>query len=86
MPGRARLALPNVPLHLIQRGNNWQPALFAEEDYHRHLDCLREAAMRRGREIHAYVLITNHVHLLVTPPRPLAIAKLMQSVGRFRCF
>jgi REP-associated tyrosine transposase len=77
-----RYELITVPQHIIQRGNNRQPKFFAEEDYPRYLDCLREAAKRHDGEIHAYVLMTNHVHLLVTPCKPLAIAKLMQSVGR----
>jgi putative transposase len=82
MPRQPRYELITVPQHVIQRGNNRQPTFFAEEDYHCYLDCLREAAQRHGCEIHAYVLMTNHVHLLVTPRKSLAIAKLMQSVGR----
>ncbi|MGQ0594082.1 MAG: transposase [Gammaproteobacteria bacterium] len=82
MPRRPRYELTTVPQHVIQRGNNQQPTFFSEEDYHRYLGCLREAAIRRRCDIHAYVLMSNHVHLLVTPHRPLAIAKLMQSVGR----
>ena len=58
------------------------PTFFAEEDYHRCLDCPREAAKRHDGELYAYVLMTNPVHLRVTPRKPLAIAKLMQSVGR----
>jgi putative transposase len=60
----------------------YSPTFFAEEDYHRYLDCLREAAQRHDCELHAYVLMTNLVHLLVTPCKPLAIAKFMQFVGQ----
>ena len=67
MPRRARLELPNVPLHLIQRGNNRQACFFAEEDYRFYLAWLAEYAEKTGCRVHAYVLMTNHVHLLLTP-------------------
>ena len=73
MPRRPRIALPNVPVHLIQRGNNRQPCFFAEEDYLRYLDWLAEYAGQSGCRIHAYVLMTNHVHLLLSAARPTAI-------------
>jgi len=44
MPRRARIALPNIPVHIIQRGNNRQPCFFADEDYRRYLDWLAEYA------------------------------------------
>jgi len=65
MPRRARLTLPNVPLHIIQRGNNRQACFFADEDYQTYLDWLREYADQTACQIHAYVLMTNHVHLLL---------------------
>ena len=73
MPRRARISLPNVPLHLIQRGNNRQVCFFAEEDYRVYLDWLAEYAGNAGCRIHAFILMTNHVHLLVSAergPRP----------------
>lgn len=73
MPRRARIALPNVPVHLIQRGNNRQPCFFADEDYRRYLDWLAEYADKTHCRVHAYVLMTNHVHLLrllTKPPAP----------------
>jgi putative transposase len=69
MPRRARLALPGVPLHLIQRGNNRQACFFADEDYRLYLDWLAQYAGKVGCRIHAYVLMTNHVHLLVSADR-----------------
>ena len=60
------LALPNIPLHLIQRGNNRQACFFADEDYRFYLDWLAEHAGNTGCQIHAYVLMTNHVHLLLS--------------------
>jgi putative transposase len=80
MPHQSRYERITVPQHVIQRGNKRQPPFFTKEDYHRYLGCLREAAKRHDCEIHAHVLMTNHVHLRVTPRKPLAIAKL--SIGK----
>ena len=82
MPRRPRLSLPGVPLHVIQRGNNRQACFFAEEDYRFYLHWLAKGAQRYGCEIHAYVLMTNHVHMLVSPQGPEGAARLMQSLGR----
>jgi putative transposase len=69
MPRRARLSLPGIPWHVIQRGNNRGVCFFAEEDYRFYLDQLGELAVRFGCAIHVYVLMTNHVHLLLTPQK-----------------
>ena len=82
MPRRARIALPNVPIHLIQRGNNRQPCFFADEDYRRYLDWLAEYAGKSGCRIHAYALMTNHVHLLLSSDRVDAGGSLMKSLGQ----
>src|SRR3989338_10619157 len=82
MPRRARIALPNVPVHLIQRGNNRQPCFFSYEDYLRYLDWLTEYANKTGCRIHAYVLMTNHVHLLLSSDRSDAGGALMKSLGQ----
>jgi len=82
MPRQPRYPLAGIPQHVIQRGNNRQATFFANGDYRFYLNCLREAADRHDCHIHAYVLMTNHVHLLMTPQQPGAIAKVMQSVGR----
>ena len=82
MPRRARLTLPNIPLHLIQRGNNRQACFFADEDYRVYLDWLAEFAGKTGCRVHAYVLMTNHVHLLLTPARAEAPAALMKALGQ----
>jgi putative transposase len=82
MPRRARLALPNVPLHIIQRGNNRQACFYANEDYRFYLDWLREYADKIGCQIHAYVLMTNHVHLLLSAARPDAPGALMKALGQ----
>ena len=82
MPRRARLTPPNVPLHLIQRGNNRQACFFADEDYRFYLDWLTEHAVKTGCRVHAYVLMTNHVHLLVSPDRAGAAGALMKALGQ----
>lgn len=82
MPRRARLALPNVPLHLIQRGNNRQACFFADEGYRFYLDRVAESANRFGVWIHAYVLMTNHVHLLLSAGRADAPGALMKALGQ----
>ncbi len=65
MPRQRRLDLPGVPQHVIQRGNNRQPCFLREQDYRCYLSQLGEAAGAQGCQIHAYVLMTNHVHLLI---------------------
>lgn len=82
MPRRARLALPNVPLHLIQRGNNRQACFFADEDYRLYLDWLGEHAGKTGCRVHAYVLMTNHVHLLVSGDKAGSAGALMKALGQ----
>ena len=82
MPRRPRLTLPNVPLHIIQRGNNRQACFFAEEDYRAYLDWLREYADKTGCQIHAYVLMTNHVHLLLSAQQAEAPGALMKALGQ----
>jgi putative transposase len=82
MPRSIRLDAPGVPQHVVQRGNDRQPCFFTDADYLQYRADLREAALREGCAVHAYVLMTNHVHLLMTPPRPGAVARVMQSLGR----
>jgi putative transposase len=72
-----------VPQHLIQRGNNRQATFFAEEDYRCYLDWLADAAKKYDCRIHAYVLMTNHVHLLASSARPKGLSLMMQYVGRY---
>ena len=76
-----RFQLPGVPLHVIQRGNNRSNCFFEQADYIFYLDSLREAADRYSCRIHAYVLMTNHIHLLVTPCLEGAVSSMMQSAG-----
>jgi len=82
MPRRARLNLTDVPQHIIQRGNNRQATFFAEEDYRFYLDCLLDAACKYGCAIYAYILMTNHVHLLASTRHAYGLSRMMQHVGR----
>jgi len=82
MPRQPRYNLPGLPQHVIQRGNNRQAVFFDEGDYRRYLSDLDEIATDTGCSIHAFVLMTNHVHLLVTPGVANGISKLMQGLGR----
>lgn len=82
MPRRPRVLLADYPLHIVQRGINREPCFFTDEDYHCYLHWLEEAARACGCAIHAYVLMTNHVHLLLTPTETGAPSRLMQSLGR----
>jgi putative transposase len=77
-----RIVVPGQPLHIIQRGNNRQSCFFADDDRRFYLASLKDAAGRYGCRIHAYVLMTNHVHLLLTPDSVEAPSLTLQSVGR----
>jgi putative transposase len=78
-----RFILPGYPQHVIQRGNNRNAILHDEEDYWALWSTLKDGAERFGCAIHAYVLMPNHFHLLLTPTRPDGIGKLMQYTGRY---
>jgi putative transposase len=82
MPRPPRAFLPGLPQHLIQRGNNRTAIFAADADYTFYLDCLHTASLQHGVTIHAYVLMTNHVHLLVTPLYTDSLPRVMQCLGR----
>jgi putative transposase len=77
-----RYSLPDQPLHVSQRGNNREAIFFAAEDYARYRDWLTEAASDYACAVHGTVLMTNHVHLLLTPLSPDSLPRTMQSLGR----
>ena len=77
-----RFFLPRHPQHVIQRGNNRTPIFLRTQDYEFFLDCLYHGRGKYGGEIHAYVLMTNHIHMLMTPDKPHTIPKILQSAGR----
>ena len=77
-----RLALPGYPHHMIQRGNNRAAIVATPADYRFFLDLLGDAAQQFDVAIHAYVLMSNHFHLLATPQTVDGLPKMMQAVGR----
>ena len=84
MPRQPRFNLVGVPQHVVQRGNNRQATFFTDADYQRYIDYVASAAAANPCDVHAYVLMPNHIHMLVTPRAPDALSKLMQSVaGRY---
>jgi putative transposase len=82
MPRRSRVHLDGVPLHIVQRGHNREPCFFCEDDYTSYLYWLERALAETGCALHAYVLMTNHVHLLLTPRKAATVPRLLISLGR----
>jgi putative transposase len=79
-----RFNLPGVPQHVIQRGNNREACFFKEQDYTVYLSKLEEYAKKFSVVVHSYVLMTNHVHLLLTPETEDGVSRLQQSLGRYQ--
>ncbi len=82
MPRKPRFVLPGVPMHVVQRGLSREPVFFEDEDYVAYLGWLKDGAKRYRCAVHAYVLMTNHVHVLLTPSDTEGMSRLMQFVGR----
>ena len=78
----ARVSPIGIPQHIIQRGNNRQICFAGEEDMKAYLGWLKEFSKKYSVDVHAWVLMTNHVHLLCTPHEKDSISKMMQSLGR----
>lgn len=78
-----RLSIVGCPQHIIQRGNNRQACFFSEQDYTVYLNKLNDSATKHNVSIHAYVLMTNHVHLLMTAYSTDGISQVMQNLGRY---
>lgn len=74
--------MPGVPLHIVHRGHDRKPCFRRDGDYLVYLALLRQASMKHGCAIHAYCLMTNHVHLLVTPGKPKACGAMMHGVAQ----
>src|SRR4051812_18977650 len=82
MPRSLRPVIPGQPLHLVQRGNNRMATFSRSADYRYYLRLLGETSQDSGCAIHAYVLMSNHVHLLATPDGERGPARMMQAIGR----
>lgn len=78
-----RFVLPDQPQHIIVRGNNRSEIFCADADYQFYLEKLKLACDKHDCKIHAYVLMTNHVHLLITPQEENSLSKAMQMLGRY---
>lgn len=81
MPRRARMYLSDYPFHLVQRGNNRNACFFTVGDYQFYLELLAQLLPKYGVALHAYVLMTNHVHLLLTPHTDDGISRLTRVLG-----
>jgi putative transposase len=82
MPRKPRFYLPGIAVHIVQRGNARQAVFFDDSNYRAYLNWLFEGASKHGCSVHAYVLMTNHVHLLATPDSKDSISRMIQFVGR----
>jgi putative transposase len=82
MPRPLRLILPGVAVHIIQRGNNRVACFRQDNDYLMYLAHLRQLSERYDCAIHAYCLMTNHVHILLTPQAADACTGLMRDLGQ----
>lgn len=82
MPRRPRLRIAGIPFHVIQRGNNRSPCFFSEGDYYRYLGDLGQLSRQHAVAVHAYVLMTNHVHLLMTAEHADGVPLLMKFLGQ----
>ena len=82
MPRKRRLFIPDLPQHVVQRGVDRQPVFFSDSDCARYLNTFSEYAERRNISLHAYCLMTNHTHLLVSATEQGALSACMQELGR----
>jgi putative transposase len=82
MARAARCVVADIPLHVVQRGINRSNCFFADGDYLAYLRYLHDFSLEFGCSVHAYCLMTNHVHLLLTPRAPDACSLLMKKLGQ----
>jgi len=81
MPRRARMYLPGYPYHIVQRGNNREACFVEPENYQYYLEVWKENARRYGVAVHAYCLMTNHIHFLVTLEHAKSISRATSVIG-----
>ncbi|MBX3727332.1 MAG: transposase [Xanthomonadales bacterium] len=82
MARQPRFDFAGIAQHVVQRGNNRLPCFLDDDDRQRYLQCLREALTRFDCRLHAYVLMSNHAHLLMTPGSTGAVSRLMHTFAR----
>ncbi len=78
-----RFVLPGQPQHVIVRGNNRSEIFCADADYRFYLEKLKLACDKHACDVHAYVLMTNHAHLLITPHEEQGLSRTLQMLGRY---
>ncbi len=83
MPRKPRFVLPGEPQHVIVRGINREPIFYDDADCRYYISKLKEALIKHNCSLHAYVLMTNHVHLLLTPETEQSISKAIQMLDRY---
>jgi len=81
MPRNPRISPVGIPQHVITRGNNRQVCFTCEDDMDFYLSCLKDYSKKHRVDIHAWVLMTNHIHLLCTPNMDGGVSKMMQDIG-----
>lgn len=81
MPRRARSYIPGLPYHIVQRGNNREACFVEPENYQFYLELWQQLSKRYGVSVHAYCLMTNHIHILATPETKSALSDTMKVVG-----
>jgi putative transposase len=74
--------VPGIPVHVVQRGHNRMACFFSDDDYLFYKEALSEGIRRYGASLHAYCLMTNHIHLLMTPFERDSIQRVLQHLGR----
>ncbi|MGH8531445.1 MAG: transposase [Gammaproteobacteria bacterium] len=80
MPRHPRIQLDGIPLHIVQRGHNREPCFFGEEDYFTYLHWLGGGFKETSCPLHAYALMSNHVHLLLTPKRAASVGRVSAPI------
>jgi putative transposase len=81
MPRRARQYIPELPYHIVQRGNNREVCFIEPENYQFYLELWQELSVKYQVAVHAYCLMTNHIHFLVTPAADDSISNTMKTIG-----
>lgn len=76
-----RHVIPGIPLHITQRGVDRCATFLADDDFGFYLWVLHAASSATGCAVHAYVLMTNHVHLLISPADADGPSRLMRAIG-----
>ncbi|MEE8321139.1 MAG: transposase [Gammaproteobacteria bacterium] len=81
MPRKPRLFIPDQPVHVVKRGHNRGSIVVCKADYDYFVECLASACREYGVALHAWVLMTNHIHLLASPESEDSLPKMMQGLG-----